>query len=236
MATVPIPVVIEAGETDSGRLLDMLEMYGCALVREALPLAVLEAVARRANAHFFRASFAQTNAELVALDTVPTPALSSTLRAAGGTVDDFSAALATSRPWRALQSLYSGLSLSVLQSRMRLARPGDDPNSVFQQWASSARQRNLGFTFWIPLGACGEEAPSLEVVARRARARPGAKETSSVSFADLSADQRSAIWSPEMELGDLLVIDPLTLYRDAPRSEMRQTRIALDCRILRPPG
>lgn len=236
MAVVPIPapVVIEAADARTSLLLDAIETYGCALVRDALPPGLLEAVQRRANAHFFRASYVQTSAELAALDTVPLLSLGSTPLPETGTVADFAAALAASTPWQALRALYPELSLATAHSRLRLARPADDP-AGFQQSASATRQRNLGFTFWIPLIACGEEAPSLGLVARRSGRVLPAKEAVGIAIGDLAPEQRSALWSPDLALGDLLIFDAFTLHRDAVRADMRQTRIALECHVLRRP-
>jgi hypothetical protein len=236
MAVAPVPVVIEAAEAESSRLLDTLEIYGCALVRDAMPVAILDAVARRANAHFFRASFLQTSVELAALDAVPAQSLGSARRPEGGTAAELLAALAACKPWRALAALYPELAVAVMQSRLRLARPADDPDASFQQWAGSPRQHSLGFVFWLPLAACGEQAPSLELVARRGLRRKPVKEGATTGFAELTPDQRSALWSPTMALGDVLLFDPLTLYRDAVRRDMRQARIAVDCRVLRRPA
>jgi hypothetical protein len=237
----PTPVVIDAADAGSSLLLDALETYGCAMVRDALPSAVLEAAARRANAHFFRATYLQTSAELAALDTVAAGALGGAQRPEGGTAEELLACLADSTPWRILDALYPHLTVALVQSRLRLARPSDDANAPFQQWAGSTRQRNLGFTFWLPLSGCGETAPSLELIARRsvrraevkAAVKAQGKEDAGTMFADLTSAQRSALWVPTMALGDLLVFDPLTLYRDAVRSDMRQARIAVECRVLR---
>jgi hypothetical protein len=238
MAVVPIPapVVIEAADARSSLLLDAIETYGCALVRQALPPALLDAVLCRANAHFFRASYAQISAELAVLDAVPPLSLSSTKLPETGTVADIEAALAASPPWQALGALYPEISLAAAQSRLRLARPADDPDAGFQQWAGTTGQRNLGFTFWIPLIACGEEAPSLELVARRSARLLPAKEQVGVPIGDLAADQRRALWIPDLAVGDLLIFDPFTLHRDAVRADMRQTRLALECRVLRRPA
>ena len=238
MAVVPIPapMVIEAADVRSGLLLEAIETYGCALVREAMPPALLDAVLRRANAHFFRASYSQISADLAVLDTVPPLSLGSSKLPETGTVADIEAALVAAPPWQALGALYPELSLAAAQSRLRLARPADDPEAGFQQWAATTRQRNLGFTFWIPLIACGEEAPSLELVARRSARLLPAKETGGVPLGDLAADQRAALWIPDLAVGDLLIFDPFTLHRDAVRADMRQMRLALECRVLRRPG
>jgi hypothetical protein len=235
MATgAPAPLVIEAADAGSSLLLDALETYGCALVREALPPVLLEAVGRRANAHFFRASFLQTSAELAVLDAVPVLALGTVRHPDLGTSADLVAALAESKPWRALRALYPELCVAATQSRLRLARPSDDPNGGFQQWAGSDRQRSLGFGFWIPLSPCGEEAPSIELVARRASTPLPIRE-GGVPLAELPAAQRNALWTPEFGLGDLVIFDPLTPHRDAVRRDMRQARIAVECRVLRRP-
>jgi hypothetical protein len=235
MAVVPIPApaVIEAAQAGSSLLLDALETYGCALVREVLPAALLQSALRRANAHFFRASYSQTSAELAALDAVPLLSLGSTPRPEGGTVADIVAALAASRPWHAFSALYPELGVAAGQSRLQLARPADDPDAGFRQWGTATRQRNLGFTFWIPLIACGEEAPSLELVARRTTRLLPVKEGVGIAIGDLAPAQRSALWSPVLALGDLLIFDPFTLHRDAVRGDMRQARIAVECRVLR---
>ena len=230
----PTPVVIEAQEAGSSLLLDALETYGCAQLRDALPLALLQAVARRANELFFRATYLQTSAELAALDGAQVTTLGAAPRAAGGTVADLVAALAASRPWQALGAVYPALAIAPAHSRLRLARTTDDPNAGFQQWAGTTRQRNLGFTLWIPLVA-GEDAPGIELVARRTRRLMPAKD-GLVAFADLAPEQRSALWIPSLALGDMLILDPFTLHRDAVRAGMRQARIAIECRLLRGPA
>src|SRR4051794_40757313 len=114
MAVVPIPaaLVIEAAQAGSSLLLDALETYGCALVRAVLPASLLDAVARRANAHFFRASYLQTSAELAALDAVPLLSVGGTPRPEGGTVADLLTALAAAQPWQALRAVYPELSVA----------------------------------------------------------------------------------------------------------------------------
>jgi len=73
-------------------------------------------------------------------------------------------------------------------------------------------------------------------VARRVTRPLPSKEGVGVPLAALAQEQRSALWIPSLAVGDVLIFDPFTPQRDAVRRDMRQTRLALECRVLRRAG
>ncbi len=84
-------------------------------------------------------------------------------------------------------------------------------------------------TLWVPLDACGVDAPGLELVRHRL--------DSLLHFTELSdSDLRrrfapADFWAPALAPGDALVFLNGTLHRTHLRPEMRRSRVSLEYRL-----
>ena len=84
-------------------------------------------------------------------------------------------------------------------------------------------------TCWIPLDACGKDAPGLEFVRGRQ-----AGLLHFIELDDAALRQRfrpEEFWAPELELGDGLVFLNSVLHRTYTRPEMRRNRLSVEYRI-----
>ncbi|PIQ27419.1 hypothetical protein COW36_22725 [bacterium (Candidatus Blackallbacteria) CG17_big_fil_post_rev_8_21_14_2_50_48_46] len=93
--------------------------------------------------------------------------------------------------------------------------------------------------FWIPLNACGQNAPGLELLREPQQKlwfQIGSdRQTPFVEQRDerivLAQNRKDAFWKPEMEPGDLLVFDSYLLHRTSLLPSMWETRYSLEIRL-----
>jgi hypothetical protein len=88
----------------------------------------------------------------------------------------------------------------------------------------------LSFTIWVPLIACGRDAPGLSVVLGSDKPIINAKPRFGWMPYILWKYGPAALWSPELALGDILVFTSRTIHGSYVRPTMTKTRYSLEIR------
>jgi len=142
----------------------------------------------------------------------------------------------------AVASAYLGAEAGVAPERhVRSIRPHRSDNHLpFHQDESILGRKVLNV--WIPLVACGVDAPGLEVVlgswAEQMPVSPPANARYAVEHAMIDEDAilarfgPSALWRPVFALGDALVFSGRTAHRTYATSRMSHDRMSVELRLI----
>jgi hypothetical protein len=147
---------------------------------------------------------------------------------------------------RLLATLWDGNLLFLSDNcvpRRQLSGGGEASRPVpFHQDASFLGNAGLVLNFWIPLVACGRDAPGLEVVLEHPPGiidrdsdihEPSLADYSGIDLAEDAVMRRFSadkLWHPEMQPGDVLVFSNLTVHRTYMHAGMTHDRISLEVR------
>jgi hypothetical protein len=124
--------------------------------------------------------------------------------------------------------------LSVGKSNLRRIEPGGLPHDWHQDGAFLGEDVHT-VNVWLSLSDCGEDAPGLDIVAKRL---PGVVETGTrgavfhwsvgPGMLDILQQDGAPVVSPVFKPGDALLFDQLMLHRTAVRPEMTKNRWAIE--------
>jgi hypothetical protein len=238
--------VFDADGITGAALLQSIDRFGCALIRNCIDPAAIAAMEQQATDAYAKTESRYRSGELDEEERDLFEMGHIHPWALNGGVDPLIVIkfLVQSGASRVLRTLWRG-TLNFLGAHClpRRQSPGHGVNwaTPFHQDASFLGNSCLILNFWIPLVACGRDAPGLELVLDHP---PGIVERAApfdVSKPDYSGielpsqeilDRYGAdkMWHPEMQLGDILVFSNLAIHRTYLREDMQNSRISLEVR------
>lgn len=165
-------------------------------------------------------------------------------------VDGVSAGGVDCRKW--LESVFSPIAAKILGhavtshmfSFFRRVEPTDTEDGLGLSLPWHQDQTILQaplVNLWVPFGACGREAPGLELVTRRLEDRVPTETTGAnvysrggLSIASATVQQRFAdtLWCPEFAVGDAMLFLGSTVHRTSVLPGMTKRRTSVDFRFV----
>jgi ectoine hydroxylase-related dioxygenase (phytanoyl-CoA dioxygenase family) len=238
--------VFDCDQVSGAELLDAVTRQGAALIRNAIDHEAIAGMLARADEVYAAWESKYERGELNAGDRQVFETGHVVPAAVDREGESFSVILflVRSRLSRVLSTLWDG-NLIFLGTNCvpRRQQPGGSINVAvpFHQDASFVGTWGLVLNFWIPLVACGRDAPGLEVVLDPppgliARDAPFDLTRTDYSGMDLPEQEVIAkygaakLWHPQMEAGDVLVFSSLAIHRTYETADMTRTRTSLEVR------
>ncbi len=240
--------IFDADTITGAELLENIQRHGAVLIRGGLDKAEIAAMLARAEQAYTRWSGRYARGELNAVERTAFEVGHVSPDDLRQETESFAvvAFFVRSPLSRLLATLWDGNLLFLSDNcvpRRQLSGGGEASRPVpFHQDASFLGNAGLVLNFWIPLVACGRDAPGLEVVMEHPQGsidrdsavnQPSLPDYSGIDIPDEEVMRRfgaDKLWHPEMEPGDVLVFSNLTVHRTYMHAGMSRDRISLEVR------